>query len=188
MTGGLFRTRKDVSMARKNTFGYTPQHFSKFSIKDCRMICELKESEYPERIFASAVGLSRAQAWAKQHGLVLSGGMHRIGIKALNFGYRDYRSWFVGMLICKERRREFAKADFDLPLDHVEAWRRPNSRELVCVTSQPYGISSKDVVGLARLVTDFGLCVEILQANAWYFTSRAELIEIWRSPTDMVAR
>ena len=173
-------------MGKKNTFGYTPQHLSRFSSEDRRMIRELEKSEHPERIFATAVGSSRALGWAKKHGLVLSGAMSGVG--AFGHHYRDYRYWFVERLICKEKRKEFSIADFNLPLDHVETWRRPNSRALVCLTSQPYGISNEDIVGLARLSTDFGLCVEIYQLDAWYFASMAEFIGIWRSDADMVTR
>lgn len=170
-------------MTRKNSFGYTPPLLSKISREEYRMIHELEESERSEGVFARAVGSSRAQLWVKQHGLVLSGA--RIGIGAFGSNYSDYRHWFIERLICKEKRKEFAKSNIVLPLDHVEVWRKPKSRELVCITSQPYGISNDSIVGLARLSTDFGLCVEIYQTHAWYYASVTELIEIWRSAADM---
>lgn len=140
-----------------------------YTSDDLDLVYRIGAHSRPTAVFGAAVEVSRMHIWAAENNVVPSRVKSPTG--------------FIGgeieLLLPNERRKEFRSTKgLRLPVDHVQAWRR--GTELVCVSLNPYDIFSEHVVGLARLVTEFGLDVRVQQRLAWYYPGLASLVEIWK--------
>lgn len=89
---------------------------------------------------------------------------------------------YAVLLLPEDQQERLRFSRIELPLGHVRIWSRKNTRETVCVVLAPKEVGSEGVVGLARLVSEFGLRVQLSPKSS------VGPIEIWRSKEDQEFR